>query len=246
MEIKKDDSKEWIVSFDIGKNNFAFYIEEVDTSVFRELSSISLSERYNENGTVTEKMSHVLNCCYANGKTILYVNEDLTKGTDKSKYLDLDVYYNMNDHLDKYIPYFENCSFVLIEKQMKKNTMAMKLGQHCLSYITIKLPKRIRVFEFSAYLKTQILGAERLFDKKYKNGKIKWKTMDQRQRKKWAVEKGLEILKNRKENDVVRDLIELNTSRRGKKKVKLDDILDNKLMIEAFKFLYFVEKQTSF
>jgi hypothetical protein len=238
--------KEWIVSFDIGKNNFAFYIEEVDSKLFENILSINVSERYEENGTVTKKMSEVLNCCYGNGKTILYVNEDLTIGTDKSKYLDNDIYYNMNDHLDKYISYFEKCSYVLIEKQMKKNTMAMKLGQHCLSYMTIKLPRSIKVFEFSAYLKTQILGAERLFDKKYKNGKIKWKTMDQRQRKKWAVEKGLEILKNRKEIEVVNDLIEKNTSRKGKKKVKLDDILDNKLMIEAFKFLYFIEKQKSF
>ncbi len=243
------EDKTWIASFDIGKANFAFYIEEIDVNELEKLKNIPCIERYNDNGTVTSRMGDLLSEVYKIGKTILFINEDLTKGTDKNKYLDVDIYYNMNNHLDKYISYFEKCSFILIERQLKRNTMAMKLGQHCFSYFTIKLQRSIHIIEFQPYFKTQILGAEKTFEKQYKNGNIKWKTMDQRCRKKWAVLKGTDILKLKGEQDILKRMetdttkTETETTKRGKKKkIKLDDILDNKLMIEAFKYMYFVDK----
>jgi hypothetical protein len=225
-----------IASIDIGKTNFAFYIEEVNLTNLRNISNIPLESRYNENGTLTETMEKLLKEVHKTGKTILYKNENLTIDTDKSKYLDKNIFYNMIDHLDKYKSYFEKCDYILIEMQLKRNTMAMKLGQHCYSYFAIRYGRGKQIIEFPAYYKTQILGAEKIFDKKYKNGKIKWKTMDQRSRKKWAVKKALEILEDRGEVDIAS---EIKSVKRGKK--KLDDICDNKLMIEAFKYMYFVD-----
>jgi hypothetical protein len=234
----------WIVSFDIGKANFAFYIEEVNINELKKIENIVKESRYNQNGSLTNEMNNLLNKVYCTGKTIIYVNEDLTKDTNKKKYLDTDIYYNMNDHLDKYLSYFDKCSYFIIELQLKRNTMAMKLGQHCYSYFTIKYGEKLRsgnnkckyIVEFPSFYKTQILGAEKIFDKKYKNGNIKWKTMDQRMRKKWAVTKGKEILKIREEDNILEDISKLP---RGKR--KLDDIFDTKLMIEAFKYMYFVD-----
>lgn len=225
-----------IASIDIGKTNFAFYIEEVNVNNLQKLENIPLENRYNENGTLTDKMQELLKEVYKTSKTVLYKNENLTNNTDKSKYLDKNIFYNMIAHLDNYKSYFEKCDYILIELQLKRNTMAMKLGQHCYSYFAIKYGREKKIIEFPSYYKTQILGAEKIFDKKYKNGKIKWKTMDQRNRKKWAVKKALEILEDRGEKSVVD---EIKNVKRGKK--KLDDICDNKLMIEAFKYLFFVE-----
>lgn len=225
------EEKIWILSFDIGKKNFAFYIEEVDLLQLKLINNIPKEERYNENGSLTEKMNSIFKDIFLTGKTILFKNEDLTKNTDKNKYLDSDIFYNMIEHLDKYQTYFSKCSHILIEMQLKRNTMAIKLGQHCYSYFVIKYGRTKNIIEFPSYYKTQILGSEKTFDKKYKNGKIKWKTMDQKTRKKWAVSKGLEILELRGEKQLIDNI----------KKTKLDDIFDNKLMIEAFKYMYFID-----
>ena len=41
------DTKINIASFDIGKNNFAFLIEEIDISLLETIVNIPLSQRYN-------------------------------------------------------------------------------------------------------------------------------------------------------------------------------------------------------
>jgi hypothetical protein len=227
----------WIASFDIGKKNFSFYIEEVnyDELMSITVNNISKEKRYNENGSLTKEMNDVMTEVYKTGKTILYNNEDLTKNTKTSAYLDPQLFYNLTDHLDKYLTYFQKCSYFLLEKQMKKNVMALKLCQHCYTYLTLKLDRtNIKIIEFPAYYKTQILGAEKEYDKTYKNGNIKWRSMTQRERKKWSIIKGKSILDIRGE---------LDTMDFSKHKKKLDDIFDNKLMIEAFKYLHFVDLQ---
>lgn len=201
-----------IASFDIGKKNFAFCIEEID------LSNIEKPKRsYNVDGTPTEDFSEYLETIYKQGKIILYKNTDLTINCDKKTYLDAETYYNMNDILEEYNEYWDTCDVFIIEQQMqfgmgKNNPMAQKLGQHCYSYFTFVYGRDKKVVEYPSYNKTQVLGAPKV------KGVKRWKAMDKPARKKWAVVKAREVLTLR--NDPF--LKELEQS---KKKDDLADVL---------------------
>jgi len=127
----------FVISFDIGKCNFAFYIEEFDETKLSQLQNIPKIKRFNTDGTATAEFQEILSSVYLNGNTILYQNLDLTKNTDKDKYLDQKVCFNMITELDKIKHLIDPCSIILIEQQMSfkntRNTMAIKLAQNCAS-----------------------------------------------------------------------------------------------------------------
>ena len=166
----------WIASFDIGKKNFAFYIEEVNEEQLKQLKTIPKTSRYNTDGTCVDSFNKIITDVYKNGKTILHINEDLTKNCSKDKYLDTEVFYNMVEHLDKFAEYWDKCcSFV------------------------IKYGKAKKIIEFPAYYKTQVLGApKKILDKKGKLVK-----MSKPERKKWAVKQASIILEERGESEVI-------------------------------------------
>ena len=122
-----EEQNTWMVSIDMGKKNFCIYIEETNINVLKGLPKTSKEERFNNDGTPTEKMRDLLLEVYKNGKTILHMNKDLTENTDKKKYLDTEIYYNMIDYLDSHKNYFDKCSIIVIEQQMNRNSMAIKL-----------------------------------------------------------------------------------------------------------------------
>ena len=227
----------YIASFDIGKVNFAFYVEEVDTLELEKMTTIPKNRRYKSDGAPTDDFERLISSIYLNGNTILYKNLNLTVGTEKSKYLDPKIYYNMIRELDKYKDIFDKCSIIIIEQQMSfknaQNTMALKLAQHCHSYFVFRYPitevdnmifdDSKEVIEFPAYYKTQVLGAPK------KGGK----SMSKPERKKWATEKAIDILMQRGDTET---LEELTTSR------KKDDLADTLIQLQSFKFLRFVDK----
>ena len=227
-----------IASFDIGKKNFAFYIEEFEPETLSSLQNINVRNRYNLDQSPTTEMAELLRSIYLNGKTILHKNLDLTKNCDKKLNLDPETFYNMNDVLDEYSEYWDECDIFLVEQQMqfgkgKRNPMAQKLGQHCYSYFTFKYGRNKKVIEFPAYYKTQVLGAPKINVGNYKNGNIKWKGMSKPERKKWSVAKAKEILEERGELDVLQGI---------KTVAKKDDLADTLTQLQAFKFLRFVDK----
>jgi hypothetical protein len=222
------NNKCWIASFDIGKKNFAFVIEEVDLESLKSIKNINKEERYNKDGTPTSQFSKILEELYKCGKIILIKNIDLTtnlSATKQKSYLDPKIYINMIDELDKYTDYWGKCTHFIIEKQMsfgkKHNTMALKLGQHCYSYFCFFYRDFKKVIEYPAYHKTQVLGAEK--------NEIKQKYY----RKKWAVKKATEIITTR---DDKYSLEVLND------KKKRDDMSDCLLMTITFSYLCFVNK----
>ena len=220
-----EEQNTWMVSIDMGKKNFCIYIEETNINVLKGLPKTSKEERFNNDGTPTEKMRDLLLEVYKNGKTILHMNKDLTENTDKKKYLDTEIYYNMIDYLDSHKNYFDKCSIIVIEQQMNRNSMAIKLGQHCYSYFAVKYGRSKQIIVFPAYYKTILLGAEKVLSVR-KNGMPKWKTIDQRSRKKWAIEKAKDILNQRNEIEV------LDKVKTAKKK---DDLSDTICQLTAFK-----------
>jgi hypothetical protein len=230
------ENKIWIASFDIGKKNFAFYIEEIDINALSLVETIPKESRYNKNGTPTPVFGRLLKKIWTNGKTILFRNNDITDGCKSGSYIDTELYYNMMDLLDEYRTYWDRCSIFVMEQQMsfgkKHNTMALKLGQNCFSYFIFKYGRFKTVIEFPSYYKTQILGAEK-DEKILKSGKVSYKAVDKLSRKKWSVVKASEILNDRDDTVTLQEL----TSKKKK-----DDLADVLCQLQAFKFLHFVDK----
>ena len=183
---EEEDEIIWIASFDIGKCNFSFYVEEINLTKLKSIKNIKKDDRYFMNGTCTTEFTILMEEIYRNGNNKLLKNVNLTEGTDKDKYFDSDICYNMFDMLDEYKEYWDKVSYVIVEKQMsfgkKINTMALKLGQSCQSYFMINYSRDLKVIEFPAYYKTIVLGAPQT-ETKTKSGKIKFKTLGDRERK---------------------------------------------------------------
>ena len=232
-----DEENIWIASFDIGKKNFAFYIEEMNISKLNTIKEISKEQRYNIDGTCKENFSKLLEeDIYKNGKKILLQNVDLTEGTDKDKYFDSDICYNLFDVMSEYEEYWEKVSYVIVEQQCsfrgKINTMALKLCQSTQSYFMMNFGRQLKVIEFPSYYKTQVLGAPQS-ETKTKTGKIKYKTLGDRERKKWSVQEGFYILSLREDYETMGEI--------GLMK-KRDDVNEVIIQLQAFKYLYFVQK----
>ncbi len=219
-----------VASFDIGKKNFSFLIEEFSIKKLREIETVPLKSRYNPNGTPTDSFQTILNKVFANGKVILYKNSDITHGCDPKVKLDPKTFYNMNDLLTDHIEYFKNCSLILIEKQMMfgklTNPMAVKLAQHCYSFFTICLSPSIKIIEYDAYNKTQVLGCK-MDTVLSKKGVEKFKAVDKPTRKKWAITKCIDILTIRNDAETLTFI---------KTQKKKDDLADVLVQLQAFKY----------
>lgn len=228
----------YAASFDIGKKNFCFYIEEFDIKELKNLKAPSLTSRYNPNGTMTDDMSCFVDSVCENGHTVLHKNLDLTNNCVKGSYLDPETFHNMCCVLNEYKLYFDKCSYIIIEMQMafrgKYNTMALKLGQHCYSWFVCNYGREKVVVEFPAYYKTQILGAPKIEGKPYKSGKTRWKSMEKKDIKKWSVEKCIEILTSRGEIDVLDDVLT---------KTKKDDLADVLVQLQAWKIVGLIDEK---
>jgi hypothetical protein len=250
------DETIWVASFDIGKKNFAFYIEEFNVSELeslRENESIKLIKDtrktkgnlkytgYGPDGVPSDCLQNVLDAVCTNGRTIVHKVVDLTTGSAPGSYLDSVCFYNMNDLLDKYRSYWDKCSYVIIEMQMsfgkKRNPMAMKLGQHCYSWFTVKCGRDLPVFEFPAYHKTQVLGCKKLKGAPLKKGGYRWKSVEKPARKKWSVSKAIQILGLRGELSVLDGLTTVT---------KKDDLADTLTQLQAFKYLFWVLGDTKY
>ena len=220
-----------IASFDIGKKNFAFYIEEFDSSSITQLNNIpNKKDRYNDDGTPTDEFKPVIDTICSNGKVILYENVDLTKNVENNDIINPEYYYNMINVLDKFSEYWDTCDKIIIEKQMafgvQNNIMAIRLGQHCWSYFACKYGRDKELIEFPAYHKTQLLGAEKV-EVKSKKG-IRYKSMTKPKRKKWCIQKAMHIF-------TIRD--DKETLDKMKKTKKKDDLSDVLCQLQAYKIL---------
>jgi len=230
-----------ICSIDIGLHNFAFVIEEFDEGILAEIENIPERDRYNLDGTPTEKMAEILDTVGQTGKILAYENVDLAKGEKNVKKIHHTHYLAMNNILDTYSELLDKCSVIAIERQMgftgKLNPTAVKLAQHCYSYFLFRYhdkicSRKLRVIDFEAYHKTHVLGAPKIPGKKYKNGNVRYKTMEKPARKKWAVGKAIQILTDREDDISLKKIT-------GSK--KRDDFADCFIQLVALKYLLYVD-----
>lgn len=239
--IQNEKNITYIGSFDIGKKNFAFCVEEVDISILNTIKKLQIHDRYNKDYSPTSQMKKDLEKVYKSGKIVLLKKINLTEGTD-NKYFDIEYCHNMTEILDEHIEYWNKCSIIIIEEQMnfrgKCNTMALKLGQHCFSYFAINYKRFMSIIQFPAYHKTNVLGAIRK-STTTKTGKIKWKPLGDKERKQWAIVQAKDILTLRNDEETL-ELFKVKPKRKGITKLKLDDLSDTIVQLQAFKYLAFV------
>lgn len=123
-------------------------------------------------------------------------------------------YQQLTYFLEKYNQFYDDCHFIIIERQLPQNYQAVRISQHAISYFSIKLhnkPLLPSIIEVNPQLKGKMLGAP--------------KGINPKQLKTWAVEKGRELLTLRNDTFSLEVLYCF--------KNKQDDLCDTVCQIEA-------------
>lgn len=241
-----------IASFDIGVKNFAQYVEETDLEKLEELSkkyhaTIPSALRKRVKTILTPEISAILEEMFLIGERKEMGVYDLTRDTPQGEEgeggdqnYDIDSRRNIFKHLEAHRATWDKCDMFMIEQQYfnmttfgpkgaKKtkggdaNVKAIKIAETVASWFLIMYPTK-RVIFFGSQYKTQSLGAEDGLTKP--------------QRKKWSVEKAVDILTKRQ------DEYALDFMKRSKKisKQKQDDVCDTLIQCQAYKFREYIQK----
>lgn len=133
---------------------------------------------------------------------------------DFSIFENSNMYYESIQLLNQYSHLFSTVNVVLVEEQLPFNYKMVRMSQHILSYFIIKTPHAM-ILEVNSKLKSKQLNAPQ--------------HLNEKQIKKWSVEKAKEILIEREDLDTL-SLIN-NTA-------KKDDLSDTIIQIEAICSLY--------
>ena len=123
-------------------------------------------------------------------------------------------YKVLTSFLDKYKEYYDDCHFIVIERQLPQNYQAVRISQHAISYFSMKLQDRPllpSIIEIDAKLKGRMLGGP----KGSADGDLK----------RWAVEKARELLTIRQDHFSLSVLDHFRT--------KQDDLADTVCQVEA-------------
>ena len=222
-----------VASFDIGKKNFAFYAEDCSSSLL-----LDFQEQYKKlpkkfqrrsKGPMNNEIDHMLQEIILDGKRVEGAMGVFDIRDDKtSNDLDIKTRVNMQNLLRSYSWLWDTTKIVIVEQQYFNisngrkskpsgaNVDAIKLAECCACWFLDMYPN-IEVLFFGSMYKTQILGAPDRLTKP--------------QRKKWSIEKTLEIFERRGDTVAIEEM-----SAKKKAKVKLDDISDCVVMTQAFKF----------
>lgn len=208
----------WIVSFDIGLKNLAFTIENVDTNALMKIANIHKKCRYNPDKTPTPHFKSLLNNVCKSGAIVTTQHVDLTQINAKNPYIAL------TKVLDTYRLLLDECSIVIIEKQMGfqkiLNIKAMLLAQHVASYFYVLYADFKMVVNFGSSNKTKVMGVP---------------NTTYSQRKQWSIKTAKDILAMRNDIDTLQ-LIEVLE--------KQDDVADSIVQLQVFKYMFFIDKKS--
>ncbi len=194
-----EDRKIRLVSIDIGRKNFAQYIEE-----FSYNSIIKFRKRFDNK----EPRNSIIKDMVLSGQRI---QTGVYKFSDDEIWSD-DGRLGLLKHLESFLHLWESCDIFIIEKQFsgsfgrrtqensKGNTDAIKIGEATYMWFLERYHDRTLMY-FGSQYKTQILGA----------GK-----MNKTQRKKWSTEKAEEYYRLRNDKDMIK-IYELSEFIKGKR-----------------------------
>lgn len=193
-----------IASFDIGIKNFAFCVEVIPLEQVKLYHQLSHDE------------------IFKTGEIISLTHIDLSdKG--RFKVLNSDLFNHLTDVLFKYSSLWDKCDVFLIEKQMsikhKTNIKALRIFQHCFSFMTFRYGTSKTIIEYPSRFKTHTLGGGDC-----KTGYA---------RKRWCEHKALHICSLKSDNKWYAVLQSFSD--------KMDDLADticqlNSLKVELFNY----------
>lgn len=218
-----------IASFDIGKKNFAQYVEDMSTEELEKLEveykSLPKTKQRRIKGAMYPEIKNILERVYLCGTRVQTGVYDLRDDKTSDK-LDMATRQNLRSHLASFDGLWETCDIFIIEQQFfrtwsggkrsagtEANVDAIKIGEAVIMYLLDNYPFK-EVSYFGSQNKTQILGAP-------------WK-MSKPQRKKWAVDKAEEIYRLRGDEDMVQvyDLKDRVFRKRINTEEKFQEFLD--------------------
>lgn len=190
-----------MASFDIGKNNFAQYVEDClldDIWKVRDVYRNTSPDLLKRNrGAISESSKVFLDRIFLNGRRVdIGVFDFQTGDAAASKKLDNATRKNFLQHLHNYANLWDTCDIVIVEQQFVNlfgrqrgiNIDALKLGEATVMWFLDHFP-HLNVVTFGSQYKTQILGAPC--------------KMKKPERKKWATAKALEIFKMRNDEQAM-------------------------------------------
>jgi hypothetical protein len=157
---------------------------------------------------------------YHSGKIepIVFDKVCVEKFIDYDGYKTTDTYEEVTKFLEKYREFYDDCHFVIIERQLPTNYQATRIAQHTISYFSIVLhdkPLLANIIEVSPQLKGKMLGFKKGNDKELKS---------------WAVLVARELLTIRKDDYSLKVMDYFAK--------KQDDLADTVIMIEALMKLW--------
>lgn len=188
-----------IASFDIGRCNFAQYVEEFDEeklfSLRNRYKSLPKKQQRRIKGEMTQEIADILNEIAVNSQRINVGVFNFT--TENDNCLNNTVRLKCIKHLEKYRDLWKECDEFIIEQQFfamgrKKsagvNMDAIKLAEGVYMWLLTNFPNKEIVY-FGSQYKTQIFGAP-----------LK---MSKPERKRWSIQKSKEIFTERCDQDMV-------------------------------------------
>lgn len=125
---------------------------------------------------------------FKNGKIIpvVFDKTEIEDIVEENDYIICNTFQKLTYFLDKYASVYEDCHYVIVERQLPQNYKATRIAQHTLSYFSLKLfnkPLLPSLIEVDPKLKGKMLGAP--------------KGITDKQLKTWAIEKARDILTKR-------------------------------------------------
>lgn len=209
---KPSKDKIRIASFDIGKKNFAQYIEDADIPTLEKLEKEyhnlpkKLQRKYS--GPMNSDIEKIINEIFLSSTRIQTGVYDL-RDDKTSNALDIKTRSNLLNHLESYNALWNTCDIFIIERQYfrtwnikrgkkgkgsEANVSAIQLAEVTLTWLMNSYPLK-EIMYFGSENKTQILGAPPKISKS--------------ERKRWAIEKCREIYELRQDFGMV-EIFKLN------------------------------------
>lgn len=153
---------------------------------------------------------------YQNGAIvpIVFDKTAIASSRQEGEIMICETFQNLTNFLNKYRSFYEDCHYIIIERQLPQNYQATRIAQHSISYFSLLLmdrPLLPAIIEVDPKLKGKILGAP--------------KGINDKQLKTWAVETARKLLVLRNDTFSLQVLDHFGT--------KQDDLSDTVCQLEA-------------
>lgn len=213
----------YIASFDIGKVNFAYCIERCSINGCKVNKKETTIEEMCSNGII-DAIDNVRLVSVT--KKLVMRKKELKTYKSSGKY----TFESLLFFLEKRKELWNKCHIFIIEQQMSQNKEGLKISFHLEAYFKTCYGTFKEIVMFPSYHKTQVFESEEWerTDPSTRR-KEKYQQLSYSKRKKACVDKALEILKNRNDQDTIWKL---------ERSQKRDDMCDVICQLQAYKWLY--------